>query len=355
MIDKYIKGILSEHGKVYIPNLGLIYKELETNGNPFDPSILKKPVYIYKIDTEYYNDDDTWLVYAVARGNHITIEEAETQIRQRVDEIKMLLNEGRQVQIDNLGTLFLNEGRINISHSVITEESESFGIPKEIYLAPEETPEVIVPSEQEDVHEEQIQIHEEPPVVYSEPERVESSAPEEFKIKEVVTEERNDFFNEHHYDSEEKERKSKTGLIAAIIVFLLIGFGLTYFFFLKPSSEDNDIAVNTPVDDVEVYDSAQFATPSSEVESFSENKPLSVKEEGKRYYIIAGSFTINENAQKFKRKLDSRGLKATVIESKESQNTFRVSLADFEELQDAVAKSESLKKKYGNSIWILKY
>jgi hypothetical protein len=354
MPDKYIKEILTDQGKVNVPKLGLIYKDLETNGNPFDPNILKKPVYKYKIDQDYSNDDDTWLLYAIARGNHTTLDEAEVMINNKVNHIKSQLNEGQDVTIEGVGTLRSSHGRLEFVDSII-EENDSFGMPGEIVLSKEEE-EVKSP---------------EPVYEYSKPEREEEEAPVSYREEnseepvtereEVfaapVTDSNNPYNVEDTYPYEDEKPRSKTGLFVIIAILLLIGFGLTYYFFLRPNSNDT-LAVTEPMDDSSGYDSSAVSNSYEETSAETGNtdiKPLSVKEEGKRYYIIAGSFTINENAQKLKRKLDSKGVKATIIEARDAQGIYRVSLADFEELQDAVTKSESLKKKHGNSLWILKY
>ena len=358
MPDKYIKEILTDQGKVNVPKLGLIYKDLETNGNPFDPNILKKPVYKYKIDQDYINDDDTWLLYAVARGNHTTLDEAEVIINDKVDAIKSQLNEGRDVVIDGVGTLRSSGSRLEIVNSQV-EDNDSFGVPSEIVLTQEEEvkePEPVVEYPQP---EPEVEI----PISYTREndddeavtERIDEPVTEREEIFAAPVSESRSYEVEDSYPYEDEKPRSKAGLFAILAVLLLVGFGLTYYFFLRPNSNETEQeAVIT--DEENVYDSSAVGSyEETAAETVNEIKPLSVKEEGKRYYIIAGSFAINENAQKLKRKLDSKGVKATIIEGRDVQGVYRVSLADYEEYNDAIKKTESLKKKHGNSLWILKY
>jgi hypothetical protein len=352
MPDKYIKEILTDQGKVNIPKLGLIYKDLETNGNPFDPNILKKPVYKYKIDQDYSNEDDTWLLYAVARGNHTTLDEAELIINEKVHQIKSQLEDGREVTIDGVGTLRFSGGRLEIVNSVV-EENDSFGIPDEIVLSQEEE----VPSPEPVIEYSQPESEETPLVASYSEESAEPVIEREDVFAAPVSEPTDQYPADDVYPYADEKPRSKAGLFAILAILLLIGFGLTYYFFLRPNTGETEHETAL-TDEPSTYDSSAVSNSYEETAAETgntDNKPLSVKEEGKRYYIIAGSFTINENAQKLKRKLDSKGVKATIIEARDVPGVYRVSLDDLEEYEDAIAKTESLKKKHGNSLWILKY
>src|SRR5687768_3835679 len=135
MVDKYIKELLIEHGRVYIPNLGLIFKDYKNNDNPSDPYTLSYPKSLYLIDEEYTSEDDTWLAYAIARGEHVTLEEADVLLKERVDNIKYSLKDGSSVEIEGLGTIVNNSGRLsfNINSEFITQDADdNFGIPSQI-------------------------------------------------------------------------------------------------------------------------------------------------------------------------------------------------------------------------------
>lgn len=354
MVDKYIKEILSEHGKVYVPGIGLIYKNFGEEVS-IDPFILNQPKYTLHIDQEYTNDEDTWLIYAAARGEHINIEDAEGLVKKRVEEIKTALDSGNEVSIERVGTIVNESGKLEFSQTLNetapATEDENFGIPEQISIAEEEreivyaeeTPAPVIPVD---------------------------NYPSQEYTEQAEAVEQNFYSEENYVEDEEDESGSKKGLIIAIVIFLLLTFGVTYYFLNRSSSgsadkisstetisqpndeEAADVSSETPADGNEVTTETNATATSG---STSTTQPLAVKEAGKRYYIIVGAFTINENAQKLKRRLESKGIKAKIIEPGGQSSLHRVSLSDFEELDQALASVEAFKKTYGNSLWILKY
>lgn len=360
MVDKYIKEILFEHGKVYVPGIGLIFKDFSEEGGR-DPFVLNQPKYSLKVDQDYINDDDTWLIYATARGSHITIEEAEDIIKGRVAEIRSLVESGKEATIEGVGTIINDGGKLIFNYQFASNSAEegdnAFGIPDQIHLPTEENNSSDVESVHSDGTQEYI--------------AVESISERQMDSEVHANSVEENSYEENHFE-EEEESGSRKGMIAAIIIVLLITIGTLYYFFNNSDQvEEEDIASTERVEStVESIEDDKVTAPvtAQDNDSGSEldptasanvlatsNKPLTVKEKGKRYYIIAGAFTINENAQKLKRRLSTNGIKAKVLEPKDQNPLYRVSLGDFEELDQALANTETLKKTHGNSLWILKY
>jgi cell division protein FtsN len=74
-----------------------------------------------------------------------------------------------------------------------------------------------------------------------------------------------------------------------------------------------------------------------------------------RYYIIAGGFSTQDNAQKLITKLTKKGLDAKVIAPVDNKGLYKVSLGDYNTADEARLSLDTLKPEYGNEIWIFKY
>lgn len=71
--------------------------------------------------------------------------------------------------------------------------------------------------------------------------------------------------------------------------------------------------------------------------------------EYKKFYIIVGSFSMKENANKYKNELKAQNYDASVI----SGDHFRVAIGGYNTADNLIAKYNSIKSKYGNNVWIL--
>lgn len=70
-----------------------------------------------------------------------------------------------------------------------------------------------------------------------------------------------------------------------------------------------------------------------------------------RYYVIAGGFSSEENAQKYAQTINSGEVK---VLAPSNNNLYRVSLFDSDNFKDANAKVQELNSSYNNSLWVHK-
>lgn len=70
----------------------------------------------------------------------------------------------------------------------------------------------------------------------------------------------------------------------------------------------------------------------------------------KKFYIIVGSFSMKENATKYKNELTNQGYDVTIINGTEF---FRVAIGGYDKADNLIAEYSKIKNKYGNGIWIL--
>ena len=83
--------------------------------------------------------------------------------------------------------------------------------------------------------------------------------------------------------------------------------------------------------------------------------PTIINERTNRFYIIAGGFIETENAEQLQKRAQKNGLDAKIIEPEAGSRLHRVSLADFDTREQALAQVASLTPTYGKALWVLEY
>ncbi|KAA9325239.1 HU domain-containing protein [Adhaeribacter soli] len=74
-----------------------------------------------------------------------------------------------------------------------------------------------------------------------------------------------------------------------------------------------------------------------------------------RYFIISGGYLSLANAERSKDELTAKGAASDIILPTKGSKLHRVSVAEFETMELATANLPELRKKFGNSLWILNY
>jgi cell division protein FtsN len=69
---------------------------------------------------------------------------------------------------------------------------------------------------------------------------------------------------------------------------------------------------------------------------------------------VAG-FSKKKNAVRLREKLINEGLESKILAPLEDGGLYRVSLADFEDRETALKKSEELKSDHGDNLWVKAY
>jgi cell division septation protein DedD len=80
--------------------------------------------------------------------------------------------------------------------------------------------------------------------------------------------------------------------------------------------------------------------------------PVTTRTSGKRYYIIAGAYKTQEDAQMAVDKLKGQGFLSEIV-NKNPFGNFRVSYNSYETYEDALKDLENIKSKYSPEAWIL--
>src|SRR5690606_6406986 len=151
------------------------------------------------------------------------------------------------------------------------------------------------------------------------------------------------------------------GLIVGIILLVLIGGGLYWYFFMRndktepvetfpeqtyqpveetpePAFEEPEVVEEPPVDPAPAKGSLFMITSASH-----------------SYYVVVGSFIDVDLAKDHSDRLNARGVNTFIIEPYSNNRFYRLAVGNFDTWGQAVQKMQELKSTFGEEIWILKY
>ncbi|MDX5346430.1 MAG: SPOR domain-containing protein [Hymenobacteraceae bacterium] len=128
--------------------------------------------------------------------------------------------------------------------------------------------------------------------------------------------------------------------------------------------ESNDLNKTTLASDAEPHvepvvvkadAKAALAETKPEKKAAKPVKADAIKKKAGRYYIIANAFSNLENAEKRMNEILEDGYNAKIIMPQSGNKLHRVSIADFSTEEEAQEQARELRKKYGQSIWVLNF
>ncbi|MFN8208388.1 MAG: SPOR domain-containing protein [Bacteroidales bacterium] len=156
------------------------------------------------------------------------------------------------------------------------------------------------------------------------------------------------------------KKKSGRGLIIVLILIVLIAAGVVVFRkqivppvkeFISSLFHKKEMVVEPTEprkDSIAVQDSMNFTEP---LPSEQETSSLPA---GKRYYIIAGSFVQEVNADKYVTKLQQQGYEATKI-PRQKKNMFAVGCISYDSQKEALSQLNHYRNKVHPQAWVLGY
>ena len=86
-----------------------------------------------------------------------------------------------------------------------------------------------------------------------------------------------------------------------------------------------------------------------------EKNSSTIKAATGRYFVICGGYLSMANAERSQKELVAKGATSEIILPAKDSKLHRVSVAEYETMEMATAKLPELRKKFGNSLWILNY
>jgi hypothetical protein len=351
MLEKYIKELLFDHDCVVLPEFGglithYVSADIHPITNKFSPPA-KRVAF-----NEQIKLNDGLLISTIAYHENIGTDQAAHLVKTFVEKIKEDLKAYNLFVIKDIGKFFYNpENRLEFKpENTINFLEESFGLTELFFKPIDRDLKVMSKTDQK-------QVQQRKPVSNS----------------------------ESKLENEEKSIKSREGMKAWMIIlplFLLIGgaggaylvnnnnislgninpFGI----FSRNDREISDLPSIEPIvaettDNTQNHaDTLHSLNPFSEDTSVIEiEEPLhetAISGESGRYFVVIGSFVNKKNAFKLKHKISSdQGIDATIMEPGEKSKFYLVSVADFDNHEEAVSKMRALRSSFGKTIWVKKF
>lgn len=151
-------------------------------------------------------------------------------------------------------------------------------------------------------------------------------------------------------------------LIGLFVVVILAGVFIYLFVFDAAEPVEEPIAKTPPPveEEVVIPDAEEFENAEQWEEPVEPAKPAvgtisTISSRTGQAYIIAGSFIDVDLATDYGNKLAQEGVSTTVIEPYGKVKYYRLAVAQYPTVGDALNEVDQLKTKYGDNIWVLKY
>jgi cell division protein FtsN len=349
MIEKHIKELLFDHECVVLPDFGgfithYVSAEIHPITNKFSPPS-KRVAF-----NEQIKLNDGLLISTIAYHENISQEQAAHELRSFTEKIKSDLKTYNLFTIKDIGKFFYNpENRLEFEpENTINFLEESFGL-TELFFKPIDRDQKVMS-----------------------------------KTDQKVQQRRPVSNSESKLAAEGKGKSAKEGIKAWMVILplalLLTGVGGAYFMnhnnislssinpfglFGKEESKTGKTADVQPtiVEDTNIQASADTLhslNPFSEETDVNNTTEEPVREtaitgQSGRYFVVIGSFVNKKNAFRLKHKISKEGTDATIMEPGPNSSFYLVSVADFDNHDEAIKKMRELRASFGNTIWVKKF
>ncbi|MFL5730330.1 MAG: SPOR domain-containing protein [Cytophagaceae bacterium] len=351
MLDKYIKELLFEHDCVILPEFGglithYVSADIHPITNKFSPPF-KKVAF-----NEQIRLNDGLLISTLAYHENMSTEEASHAVKVWIEKLRNDLKIYNLFVLKDIGKFFYNpENRLEFEpDNTINFLEESFGL-TELFFKPIDRDQKVMSKA------DQKQAQQRKPATNAENKL--SGEDKKTTVKEGV----------------------KAWMILVPIVLLLAGGGGAYLvrngnvslgginpFGIFGKEDKQEITQTTSPENTPdtINDSQTHADTLHTLNPFSEDTVSTpVKEEpihetaisgqSGRYFVVVGSFVNKKNAFRLKHKISKQGTDATIMEPGAKSKFYLVSVADFDNQEEAVSKMKELRDSFGNSIWVKKF
>lgn len=341
-LGKYIQVLLFENDTVIMPGFGAfvsIYRPAEIQEGEMLP-----PTKSIEFNQQIRNNDGL-LVGAIAGGENLSHYDAFRSMEKEIDEIRYQLDKNRSAQIVPLGSFGYNDNGELVFLSSETAENlllDSFGLEKiELNVQSDETSE----SEGESSSE------------------ILSEGTEKEPLEEL--EDGKDLVTVEEPDSEDtkKKRRGFWWIFFIIIPLLFAGVYIGY----KNFFQDKEIPVQMEEPGTQQVESQEAVIDTVKVDSVKKlhqdttpvvEEQLPEEEVVKadslpKYYLIGGSFKVEENAQEYFELLEQEGFNPFRLGK--YGNFFIVGIGTYNTEEEALRAKEKHESENPNSgVWVLK-
>jgi cell division septation protein DedD/nucleoid DNA-binding protein len=358
MLSKFVQILLNQNGRVIIPDFGaLILKGDEDNSIYFN---------------EYLRFNDGLLINHLISEANIEKAEAAKQVKDFVEQIQKQLTNEKSFLLEGIGSLYYDEdNKIQFrtaSGGISSTSKVEAPVKKEDSTKSESAPTIIIPEVETSVKEENIVSHPQKPkveLIHTVQKSVERPRSKEIP-KPIVS---------HLTKEEEPAKEKKQGTTKLkwasiyISIIALSAAALAIFFIyndkptkIKPISAKEKISKVTPDTNkvqsaplIKEQPKAESSAPQTLPPKSNEGKPRTIvaaQRSSGAYYLVAGCFSIEDNADKLVQKLTEQGFNSEKF--LRQHNLHCVSFLSCSSKNEALIELRKIKAKGYSDVWILR-
>ncbi len=328
MLNKYIKELVEANNRVIIPDFGAFMVQDTSTGKQISFN-------------DFLKFNDGLLINQIIKAEKIGKAEASEKIKEYIKTIESCFSLGKPFVVDTVGQLIKDsQGNIKLEQigQVATENSDKTA------------PQIVLEDKPVTDNEIKNSSRVETPTIKTE-QKVENKnkISDTKKTEKVNTTKPLSKPSGSYPASSPNSGNSKNALIiVAAIVVVVGGFVAASFifgWFGLGKSQKTEIVINEPAP---VVDSAMLVADTLPEPEIVEEAPVEQVE--KRFFIIAGSFKVPSNAERFNQKLIAEGYQSQIVIRKNGFHT--VSYDQFETKQEALQAYRKYRQT-NDQVWIL--
>jgi nucleoid DNA-binding protein/cell division protein FtsN len=353
---KIIHELLLENEIVIIPGFGAFVSEYKPAEISEDSNEIKPPSKTVLFNQQIRNNDGLLVGY-VAETKRISHYDALKRIEKEREEILYKLDSGEEVELSELGTLFYTSEN-TIAFKAIQDENmllDSFGLEATSISEPEEVKHKetnVPPLISEDISKEQTTEK----VLPAEDTDTEKKEPTEPRPE-----------NRNEYESAEPhEAKKKKGWLWLFLILVPL-IAVSVFIYQKgqnkplatsPQIEDK---TNAPIEkpdstaqDSIIQDSIVLADQDTVLQDdITPEQNVEIDENASKFYLVGGSFSVEENADTYLKELQAKGYEA--FHAGKKGRFFIIGIGTYNTFNEAdQAKIEYMENNPGSEVWVWK-
>lgn len=372
-IGKYIHELLLENDIVVVPGFGAFVSEYKPAEIDDDSDEIKPPSKVVTFNQQLRNNDGL-LVGHVAETKRISHFDALKKIEKEREDILYKLDSGEEVELDEVGSLYTTKDNL-IGFKALEDENlllDAYGLePTSIEPSTIDEPtEIIPPVEMEEQKEEENNTVEEeiqPPHITAD----EKTEDNEGEDTEPVDEKPTTIPRMAEPVEEKEEEKKKRGWLWLLLVLIPL-IAVSVFVFLKGfkdggadkqnntiTTEKEAVEPQIPAADSLKRDTITIQAQDSILASKTDSTEIKTEpavpdvSEGPKYYLVGGSFSIEENADEYIVELKARGINA--YRAGKKGRFYIVGIGSFDSFSEAEkAKQEYMGSNPGSEVWVWK-
>ncbi len=366
MIEKYISELLETNNRVIVPDFGAFMVKLDAG---------KRAITF----NDFLKYNDGLLVNHVASKEKISKDDAFKKIREFAKELQTALKTSQKFPMASFGTLvkderggirFITEEETTIQAEQSKPSEQITEVATQSKKETDSKPQAEQPKKQEESEKSVDNTQQKPPIAppiaattTNAPSKSGTTTPPHIKpIVKPGTPPPPHSKSNISVSKKPAKKSNATTIIVIIGVVVVLGVagGLFYMnydeWIGKPEQKESAIVdekrLEEEKEEQRIKDSIQSAEAAKEEAAKEEAAKKQTVTNQKKYYLVAGSFKIEKNAQKFSNKLKNQGYNSEVF--MESQGFWRVSFNSFIDRKEAFAEYQKLRDR-DIQVWVIRH